>query len=78
MVEQHDVDPVRRPARRSTRSRTSTYPGCRGPNHADFSANGRFFMVISCEFSGALLKIDAQPRSAAIQVDSQPAPRWTR
>lgn len=32
-------------------------PSCKGPNHADFSANGRFF-VVSCEFSGALVKID--------------------
>ncbi len=31
-------------------------PSCRGPNHADFSANGRFF-VVSCEFSGSLLKV---------------------
>ncbi|MGN6160864.1 MAG: beta-propeller fold lactonase family protein [Marmoricola sp.] len=30
---------------------------CRGPNHADFSANGRFF-VVSCEFSGVLVKVD--------------------
>ncbi|GAB3867588.1 hypothetical protein GCM10028801_41980 [Nocardioides maradonensis] len=29
---------------------------CRGPNHADFSANGRYF-VVSCEFSGELLKV---------------------
>jgi len=29
---------------------------CSGPNHADFSANGRYFLV-SCEFSGSLLKI---------------------
>ncbi|MGI8577971.1 MAG: YncE family protein [Nocardioidaceae bacterium] len=29
---------------------------CQGPNHADFSANGRFF-VVTCEFSGSLLKI---------------------
>jgi YVTN family beta-propeller protein len=33
------------------------YPGCLGPNHADFSGNGRFF-VVTCEFSGELLKID--------------------
>jgi DNA-binding beta-propeller fold protein YncE len=33
-----------------------TDPGCRGPNHADFSANGRFFLV-TCEFSDELLKI---------------------
>ena len=32
-------------------------PNCKGPNHADFSANGRFF-VVSCEFSGVLVKID--------------------
>ncbi|MCL2540894.1 MAG: YncE family protein [Nocardioidaceae bacterium] len=31
-------------------------PSCKGPNHADFSANGRYF-VVSCEFSGELLKI---------------------
>jgi DNA-binding beta-propeller fold protein YncE len=33
-----------------------TSPNCRGPNHADFSANGRFF-VVTCEFSGSLLKV---------------------
>lgn len=33
-----------------------TVPGCKGPNHADFSANGRF-MLITCEFSGALVKV---------------------
>lgn len=31
-------------------------PSCSGPNHADFSANGRYF-IVSCEFSGSLLKI---------------------
>ena len=33
-----------------------TSPGCRGPNHADFSANGQYFLV-TCEFSGAVLKL---------------------
>ncbi|MDP9319054.1 MAG: YncE family protein [Actinomycetota bacterium] len=33
-----------------------TDPSCRGPNHADFSGNGRFF-VVTCEFSGSLLKV---------------------
>ncbi|WP_300681307.1 beta-propeller fold lactonase family protein [Nocardioides sp.] len=33
-----------------------TDPSCSGPNHADFSANGRYF-VVSCEFSGSLLKV---------------------
>jgi DNA-binding beta-propeller fold protein YncE len=31
-------------------------PACRGPNHADFSANGQYLLV-SCEFSGVLLRI---------------------
>jgi DNA-binding beta-propeller fold protein YncE len=31
-------------------------PSCRGPNHADFSANGRYF-IVTCEFSGSLLKV---------------------
>lgn len=30
---------------------------CRGPNHADFSADGSFF-VTACEFSGNLVKLD--------------------
>nr|WP_235093929.1 YncE family protein [Streptomyces sp. A1-5] len=31
--------------------------GCDGVNHADFSADGRYF-IVSCEFSGDLLKVD--------------------
>jgi YVTN family beta-propeller protein len=31
--------------------------GCGGVNHADFSADGRYF-IVTCEFSGDLLKID--------------------
>ena len=31
--------------------------GCSGVNHADFSPDGRYF-IVSCEFSGDLLKID--------------------
>ncbi|WP_255952057.1 YVTN family beta-propeller repeat protein [Streptomyces odontomachi] len=31
--------------------------GCAGVNHADFSKDGRYF-VVSCEFSGELLKVD--------------------
>jgi YVTN family beta-propeller protein len=30
---------------------------CDGVNHADFSANGRYF-IASCEFSGELIKVD--------------------
>ena len=55
MVEQHDairfVDP-----RRFRLIKQLTVPGCKGPNHADFSANGRF-MLLTCEFSGALVKV---------------------
>ena len=55
MVEQHDV--VRFSDPQTYRSRTQvTARGCRGTNHADFSANGRFF-VVTCEFSGELVKI---------------------
>ncbi|MEU3185584.1 YncE family protein [Streptomyces sp. NPDC006923] len=32
---------------------------CAGVNHADFSADGRYF-VVSCEFSGELLKVDTE------------------
>jgi DNA-binding beta-propeller fold protein YncE len=31
--------------------------GCDGVNHADFSPDGRYF-IVSCEFSGDLLKVD--------------------
>jgi DNA-binding beta-propeller fold protein YncE len=55
MVEERDVirfaDPHTFAKRRDVHVR-----GCRGPNHADFSANGRYLLV-SCEFSGSLVKI---------------------
>ena len=42
---------------RTFRTRASVSdPSCQGPNHADFSANGRYF-VVTCEFSGSLLKV---------------------
>ncbi|MFZ2013032.1 MAG: YncE family protein [Nocardioides sp.] len=49
------------------------YPGCLGPNHADFSGNGRFF-VVTCEFSGELLKIGTLNHrvEGAIRFDPQP------
>jgi DNA-binding beta-propeller fold protein YncE len=55
MVEQHDVIRFADP-RTFHKIRDLHVPGCRGPNHADFSANGRF-VVVSCEFSGALLEV---------------------
>lgn len=36
-------------------------PGCGGINHADFSIDGRF-ALFTCEFDGALAKIDLQER----------------
>ncbi|GGP86971.1 YncE family protein [Streptomyces roseolilacinus] len=43
-----------------TMERRHTEPvPCYGVNHADFSADGRHF-VVSCEFSGELLKVDTQ------------------
>ncbi|MGB9378173.1 MAG: YncE family protein, partial [Mycobacteriales bacterium] len=32
-------------------------PNCHGVNHADFSADGRYF-IATCEFSGSLIKVD--------------------
>ena len=56
MVEQHDT--VRFSDPKTFKVRDVVSPrGCRGPNHADFSANGRFF-VVTCEFSGELVKIN--------------------
>ncbi|WP_436786785.1 beta-propeller fold lactonase family protein [Yinghuangia sp. YIM S10712] len=33
--------------------------GCDGVNHADFSPDGRYF-IVSCEFDGTLLKVDTE------------------
>ncbi|MFE6286718.1 hypothetical protein [Streptomyces sp. NPDC057877] len=43
-----------------TMKRVKTEPvGCYGVNHADFSLDGRYF-IVSCEFSGELLKVDTE------------------
>ncbi|MFJ8765685.1 YVTN family beta-propeller repeat protein [Streptomyces clavifer] len=43
-----------------TMDRVRTVPvDCAGVNHADFSADGRYF-IVSCEFSGELLKVDTE------------------
>ena len=55
MVEQHDT--IRFSDPHTFRRIADVTPrGCRGPNHADFSGNGRFF-VVTCEFSGELVKV---------------------
>ncbi|MGI8537979.1 MAG: hypothetical protein ACR2K2_16215 [Mycobacteriales bacterium] len=41
--------------------RTSVAAPCVGVNHADFSRDGRY-LVVSCEFSGELLKVDTLAR----------------
>jgi YVTN family beta-propeller protein len=55
MAEQDD-DIVIADPHRFTRRAVVHDRSCHGPNHADFSANGRFF-VVTCEFSGSLLKV---------------------
>ncbi|MCX5367834.1 YncE family protein [Streptomyces sp. NBC_00015] len=43
-----------------TMERIKTEPvTCYGVNHADFSLDGRYF-IVSCEFSGELLKVDTE------------------
>lgn len=43
-----------------TMNRVKTVPvSCAGVNHADFSMDGRYF-IVSCEFSGELLKVDTE------------------
>ena len=56
---------------------------CAGVNHMDFSANGRF-AIVSCEFSGQLLKVDVNrmrvlrvrklPRHFAVPQDVRSSP----
>src|SRR5574337_135130 len=51
-------------------------PGCPGINHADFSADGRS-AIFTCEFSGALAKIDLAARQVAGYLQlSMPARRF--
>jgi YVTN family beta-propeller protein len=40
---------------------------CDGVNHADFSANGRYF-IASCEFSGDLIKIDTLRQAVVAKI----------
>ncbi|MEU2061563.1 YncE family protein [Streptomyces sp. NPDC013455] len=39
---------------------------CYGVNHADFSADGRYF-IVSCEFSGEILKVDTAKMEVVAQ-----------
>ncbi|GGZ49072.1 hypothetical protein GCM10010387_49360 [Streptomyces inusitatus] len=50
-----------------TMNRVKTTPvSCFGVNHADFSADGRYF-IVSCEFSGELLKVDTERMEVVAQ-----------
>jgi DNA-binding beta-propeller fold protein YncE len=72
MVEQDDI--IRFSDPKTFRAlKDVTAPGCLGPNHADFSGNGRFF-VVTCEFSGALVKVSTLGRKVlgVLKLDPRP------
>ena len=43
---------------------TSLHVPCKGVDHIDFSASGRYFLA-SCEFSGTIVKVDVQQKKLA-------------
>ncbi len=45
--------------------------GCKGNNHADWSADGTYFLV-SCEFSGDLLKVDTATGEIITKINLAP------
>ncbi len=48
-------------------------PTCRGVDHADFSADGRY-MYVSCEYLGAMIKIDLTRKRVVRTLDLRPKP----
>ena len=48
-------------------SRSLSVPNCAGVDHMDFSADGRFAFA-SCEFSGAMIKIDLSTQSVVKRI----------
>ena len=72
MVEQYDTIRFADP-HTFTKIEDLKYPGCLGPNHADFSGNGRFF-VVTCEFSGELLKVSTLGRKVVGVIHFAPHP----
>lgn len=44
---------------------------CRGVDHMDFSANGRYF-IASCEFSAEMLKVDVEKREVLGKIALEP------
>jgi YVTN family beta-propeller protein len=57
----------------------SVHMPCDGPNHLDYSADGRFF-ILSCEFDGRLLKIDLASKKilGTIELGSKLMPQDVR
>jgi len=45
--------------------------GCRGVDHMDFSANGRY-LIASCEFSSELIKVDVAERKVVGKIPVEP------
>ncbi|MBV9832051.1 MAG: YncE family protein [Marmoricola sp.] len=72
MVEQHDIIRFANP-HTFRRIADVKARGCQGPNHADFSGNGRFF-VVTCEFSGELVKVSTSGHRVlgTLKLDPQP------
>lgn len=70
MVEQYNQIRFANPMTFKPRARLQVR-GCVGPNHADFSANGRS-MVITCEFSGQLVKVSTQSHRVLARVQLPP------
>jgi YVTN family beta-propeller protein len=54
----------------------STDVPCSGVNHADFSANGQYF-IVSCEFDGKVLKVDTNTMQVVgqMQLDANSMPQ---
>ena len=50
---------------------SSTAVPCKGVNHADFSLNGRYF-IVSCEFDGKVLKLDTLTHKVVGQMQLTP------
>jgi YVTN family beta-propeller protein len=52
---------------------------CDGPNHLDYSADGRYF-IVSCEFDGKLLKVETDSRKilGTIQLERPAMPQDVR
>jgi YVTN family beta-propeller protein len=52
---------------------------CDGPNHLDYSDDGRYF-IVSCEFDGKLIKVDTYSRKilATLQLDRPAMPQDVR